>query len=112
MCKSGCGQEATPNKCDTPGFPLTNKPEIKHDHRRAQKLYLPRNHSRITQTSEVLLQSWRGNCDIQVLIYNSDPSNPDLSEIARLTDYIVSYSCKGNCTLKEEKEQTKKLIEA
>jgi hypothetical protein len=35
---------------------------------------------------------------------------PDISEIARVTDYIVAYSCKGNLTMKEEKEQTKKLV--
>ena len=37
---------------------------------------------------------------------------PDLGEIAKITDYIVSYSCKGNITWQEEREQTKKLIMA
>ena len=71
---------------------------------------MPRNHPRIVQTSTDLLQSWRANCDVQFLIYNSDPKNPDVLDIARVTDYIVSYSCKGNATMKEEKEQIRSMI--
>ena len=96
-------------KCDTPGFPLNKAPEVKVDHRRSQQLYMPRNHRRLNQTSTDLLQSWRGNCDVQILVYNCDPKKPDISEIAKVTDYVVAYSCKGNATLKEEREQTKKM---
>lgn len=71
---------------------------------------MPRNHPRLNQTSTTMLQSWRANCDVQVLIYDSDPEFPDTYEIAKITDYVVSYSCKGGSTIKEEKEQTKKLI--
>lgn len=109
-CKAGCGSETAKGKCDTPGFPLSASPEIKTDHRHAQKLYMPRNHKRINQTSMDLLQSWRGNCDVQLLVYNCDPKNPDVGEIARVTDYVVAYSCKGNCTYKEEREHSKSLI--
>jgi hypothetical protein len=56
------------------------------------------------------LQSWRGNCDVQILTYNCDPSEPDISEIARVTDYVVAYSCKGNATHTEEVQQIKNLI--
>jgi hypothetical protein len=59
-----------------------------------------------------MLQSWRGNCDLQLLIYNCHPDKIDASEISRVTDYIVAYSCKGNLTQKEEIEQNKKLIMA
>jgi len=110
VCKVGCGQELNPGKCDTPGFPFQAEPSIKFDHRRCQRLYMKRNHPRLNQTSTVLLQSWRANCDIQILVYDCDPKNPDVSEIARVTDYVVSYSCKGNATLKEEKEMMTKLI--
>lgn len=72
---------------------------------------MERNHSRLNQTSADLIQGWRGNCDVQLLIYNCDPLKPDISEISRVTDYVVAYSCKGNATLKEEKEQMRKLIE-
>ena len=71
---------------------------------------MPRNHNRLNQTSMDLLQSWRGNCDAQVLVYDCDPKKPNIAEIARVTDYVVAYSCKGNCTFKEEREQMQKLI--
>lgn len=71
---------------------------------------MPRNHPRVTQSSTYMLQSWRGNCDIQILVYDSDPRYPDISEIARITDYVVSYSTKGNTTWHEELEQGKKIV--
>ena len=71
---------------------------------------MPRNNSRLVQSSIDLLQSWRANCDIQLLIYDCDPRNPDVTNIARVTDYIVAYSCKGNATMKEEREQTRHLL--
>lgn len=57
-----------------------------------------------------MLRSWRGNCDIQFLVYNCDPYCPDTSEISRVTDYVSSYSTKGNTTLREEIEHNKNLI--
>ena len=71
---------------------------------------MPRNHSRINQTALSLLQSWRGNCDVQILIYDSNPDEPNLAEISKVTDYVVAYSCKGNATLREEMETNKRLI--
>lgn len=102
--------EATVGKADTPGFPLHVNPEVKFDHKRAKKLYMPRNHPRINQSSLDLLQSWRGNCDVSILLYDCDPRYPNLTEIARVTDYVVSYACKGNTTVKEEREQNRSLI--
>ena len=112
VCKAGCGMEKTKFKCDTPGFPLRETAEVKYDHKRSLKLYMPQNHARINQTSSHMLQSWRANCDVQLLIYSGDPACPDLNEISRVTDYVVAYSCKGNITWKEEKEQTKQLVKA
>ena len=71
---------------------------------------MPRNHPQINQTSTTLIQTWRANCDIQLLIYKTDPDAPDLKEISRVTDYVVAYSCKGNATLREEIETNKNLI--
>ena len=82
-CKTGCGMEATPGKCDTPGFALADTPSIRYDHKRTQKLYMPRNNSRVNQTSVDLLRSWRGNCDVQIIVYNCDPKKPNVGEIAR-----------------------------
>ena len=112
ICRCGAGEEETENECDTPGFPHCNKPTVEVDHKHSTKLYMPRNHSRVVQSSTDMLQTWRANCDVQILIYNSDPKTPDVTDIARVTDYIVAYSCKGNATMKEEREQNKALIMA
>jgi hypothetical protein len=61
-------------------------------------------------TSLDLCQSCRGKCDFQILLYECDPFSPDPSEIARVTDYVVAYACKGNSTLTEEKRQMKQLV--
>ena len=89
---------------------MAEVPRVVKEHQRCQKLRMPRNHRRINQTSIDLIQTWRGNCDIQILIYDSDPDNFDLKEISKVTDYVVAYSCKGNATLREEVDMNKKLI--
>jgi hypothetical protein len=58
----------------------------------------------------LLAQGWRANCDVQMLIYESNPDCPDPGDITRVTDYIVAYACKGVESLAEEREQTKNLI--
>src|SRR6478735_3014231 len=103
VCRSGAGVEETPNKCDKPGFPLRTEPKLVHDLRGFDRLDLPRNHRRIVASSRYLLQGWRANCDIQVLLYECDPMHPNPDEIARLTDYIVAYACKGNGSALEER---------
>lgn len=96
--------------CNTPGFPIRDKPKLVRDLRGFDRLELPRNHKWIVATSRWLVQGWRANCDIQVLLYNCDPINPNPDEIARVTDYIVAYACKGNETIVEEMKQMKALI--
>ena len=59
------------------------------------KLELPRNHPRIVQTSAFLLQGWRANVDIQLLLYEGDVASTSTSEISQISDYIISYICKG-----------------
>lgn len=71
---------------------------------------LDRNHSRLNQTSIDILRSWRGNCDIQMLIYDSNPDLIDVREISRVTDYVVGYIGKGNSTMLEEKETNKQIV--
>ena len=80
--------------CDTPGFPLRVEPKLVHNLRGFDRLELPRNNSRIVVSSRWLLHGWRANCDIQLLLYQCDPSEPNPEEIARVTDYIVAYCCK------------------
>jgi hypothetical protein len=110
VCRCGAGVEQTPDKCNTPGFPLRTEPELVHDLRGFDRLDLPQNHRKIVASSRWLLQGWRANCDIQVLLYECSPMYPNPDEIARVTDYIVAYACKGNETIVEEKQQMKALI--
>ena len=53
---------------------------------------------------------WRVNCAIQVFLYEGDPLHPNPDEIARVTDYIVVYTCKGNESFVKEMKQMKGLI--
>jgi hypothetical protein len=59
-----------------------------------------------------MLSSWRANCDLQILIYETDPLNPNPEEITRVVDYIVGYVCKGNHTFEQQKDQLQSLINA
>jgi len=102
--------EQTPYMCDTPGFPLRVEPKLVRDLHGFDRLELPWNDRRIVASSRWLLQGWRANCDIQVLLYEDNPLHPNPDEIARVTDYIVAYACKGNETIVEEMKQMKALI--
>src|SRR5687767_5170697 len=96
--------------CDTPGFPLRVEPKLVRDLRGFDRSEVPQNDRRIIASSRWLLQGWRANCDIQLLLYECDPLHPNPEEVARVTDYIVAYACKGNETILEEKKQMKALI--
>src|SRR5688500_12974370 len=96
--------------CDTPCFPLREGPKLVHDLQGYDRLELQRNHKRIVASSRWLLQPWRGNVDLQPLLYKSHPLYPNPEEIGRVTDYIVAYCCKGNETIVEERKQMKALI--
>lgn len=110
VCKVGCGKETEKNKCDTPGFAMREGDAVEKDHRGITKMFLAREHKRVNQTPAHALQSWRGNCDVQVLLYKSKPGELDIAEVAQVVDYIIAYSCKGNATLKEELTQTRNLV--
>ena len=52
----------------------------------------------------IMLQSWRANCDVKILLYDTDPAYPDIREIENVSGYVVSYTCKGHLTVKQEKD--------
>ena len=104
ICRAGCGEEKTKNKCDTPGFVIREEPIIDYDHRGFFKLEMRRNHLRLVQTPLHILRGWRGNCDFKILLYSSNDGQPDAEEISKVTDYVVAYQCKGNETTKVERE--------
>ena len=110
MCRFGAGKEVTKNECDTPGFELQEEPRLITQAKKIT-IELPRNHRRIVQSSVPMLQSWRANCDVKILLYDTDPMKPDVNTISRVTDYVVSYSCKGNATMIEERFMSKNFVE-
>jgi len=98
-------------ECDTPGFELRDKSVIQQfDGYRKLEMSRKKNR-RIFQTSTKTLQCWRGNCDVQILLYDSDPRQIDPEEIAAVTDYVISYACKGYERMSAEKNQNKLLVE-
>ena len=105
ICRFGAGIEKTEGRGDTPGVELTDTPYFETARSGFRKLRMPRNDKHVNQVSAVMLQSWRANCDVQILIYDSHPDRPNLDEIARVMDYVVGYNCKGAKTAKEEKDQ-------
>ena len=110
-CRCGAGSETIEGKCDTPGFDLQTNDIIEYDQRGFKVLKLKREVSRkFHQSSMIQLQSWRANCDIKVLLYQTDPNYPNLYEISNVSDYIVAYTCKGHQTIHEEKEIIAKSI--
>lgn len=106
----GAGVENTEGSGDTPGFELTNEPMIVKDERGFWRYEPKRNNKRMITTSMHCLMSWRANCKVDLLIYDSDPRDPDPMDVANVTDYVVAYSCKGSSTLVEERRQIHDLI--
>lgn len=111
-CRCGAGIEQNYGKCDTPGFIKRENPTITRDPRGFDRVDMPRNNRRVVQASSFLCQGWRGNCDIQYLLYSSESDEIDVSDITRVTNYVVSYSCKGNETEIQEKAGLKSIIMA
>jgi hypothetical protein len=110
VCRCGAGVEESFGKCNTPGFPESTTAVINRDIRGFDRVDMPRNNRSITQASKYLCQGWRGNCDIQYLLYKSESDKIDASDVSRVTNYIVSYACKGNETEVEEKMALKDIV--
>jgi hypothetical protein len=110
-CRAGCGNEANRGQNDTPGFELRTKPAIVREANGTYKLSMERNTTRMVQSSTKLLRMWRANCDVQLIIYKSDPRNPDVYEVSKVTDYVVSYACKGNSSTAAEVDTMSALIQ-
>lgn len=110
-CRVGAGDEKIPGSFETDGFTLQNEDKIDYDPRGFKVLKLKRtNSTRMLQSSMIALKSWRANCDVKILIYETDPKFPDLEEICKVSDYILSYTCKGHLTLSEEKDIISSIV--
>ena len=111
-CRFDYGKESEFGKCDTSGKPRIDTSLIVLDRKGVEHFQMKRTKSRkAVQHSKTLLQGWRGNCDIQLLIYRSHPNKPDISEIENVCKYVVAYASKKNHTSKKEKEAVQNIIE-
>ena len=54
------------------------------------------------QHSRNILQAWRANADIQLLIYRSNPDIPDVGEIKSVCKYCTAYAGKTHQTTCQE----------
>ncbi len=111
ICRVGAGEEATEGMGDTPGWKLTQQDFIEIDEIRGIKLLrLKRSERRMKQTSFTMLQSWRANCDIALLIYTQNPLKINEKDIAAISGYVTSYCTKGNATHSAEVETISTMI--
>ena len=70
----------------------------------------PKKRKNVLPTSVALVLGWRANCDVKILLYDSDPMMPNAANIAKVTNYLVSYASKGTERYEVEKEQIRTLI--
>lgn len=112
-CKFGFGTEETSNEGNTPGKELRFAPTIQKNEKGVEHLLLRRTHSRqISQHSRYMLQAWRANVDVQLIIYRSNPDIPDVSEIEAVCRYCTSYASKAHQTTREEINMIQDVITA
>ena len=74
-------------------------------------LRLKRDENKMKQTSISMLQSWRANCDVALIVYDNDPVKLNAGDIARISGYVVSYATKGNKSYQSERDSIAALIE-
>ena len=111
-CRNGCGVEVTAGKGDTPGFHQYKFDTIEEDNaRKIMFLRLKRDENKMKQTSISMLQSWRANCDVAIIVYDNDPVQVNAGDIARISGYVVSYATKGNKSYQSERDSIAALIE-
>ncbi|GFH43542.1 hypothetical protein CTEN210_00015 [Chaetoceros tenuissimus] len=112
-CRMGAGKEVIPNDhTSTPGFESPKETaSIEKDYKKdIHILKLKRNNSRLKKTSTSMLESWRANCDVSVIVYATDPNNIVPADIARINGYITSYCTKGNLSFQEERNSIAAII--
>jgi hypothetical protein len=111
-CRFEYGKESKYGERDTAGKPICTTSVIVTNRRGVEHFQLVRTKSRkAVQHSRTLLQSWRGNVDIQLLIYRSHPDKPDVGEIENVCKYVVAYASKKNHTSKKEKEAIQNILQ-
>jgi hypothetical protein len=104
-CKSHYGTESEFGKLDTLGIDLIENAQVEINRKGISHFRMRRTYSvHLVQHSKSLLKAWRANCDIKLLLYYSNPTPPDISEIEDVCKYVVAYTGKRHNTSQEEKE--------
>jgi hypothetical protein len=70
----------------------------------------PQKRRNILPTSLVLAYGWRANCDVKVLLYKTDLKHPDAGDIAKVTNYLVTYASKEAEPVEAEKSQLRSML--
>ena len=110
-CRVHYGTESAFGKMDTKGLPHMPKSKIITDNKGISHFRMTRTQSvRVVQHSRTLLRGWRANSDIKLLLYYSDPSCPDISEIEDVCRYVVAYTGKRHNTTQSEKDAIQNII--
>jgi hypothetical protein len=110
-CRSHYGTETEFGKLDTPGMELIEKARIYRDMTGISHLSMRRTQSVcLVQHIRSLLRGWSANCDIKLLLYYSNPSCPDISEIKDVCRYVVAYTGQRHNTSQEEIEAIQNII--
>ena len=90
-----------------PGWDLKEEAKIEMDSRGFRKFVCERNTLRGTQASVYNLQGWVGNQDISFILFESDDyMHPNVDELISVTEYVVSYTCKGNESYRLQRQHT------
>ena len=96
---------------DTPGMAPREESTIMKDNKGIYQFRMKRTKSlQAVQHSKTMLKGWRGNCDIKLLLYFSDPNLPDIGEIEDVCKYVVAYTGKRNHSSQHEKTAIQDLI--
>ena len=81
------------------------------DNKGIYQFCMKRIHSkRAVQHSRTILEGWRANCDIKLLLYFSNPNLPGIGENEDVCKYVVTYTGKYKETSHQEKDAVQDLI--
>ncbi len=105
------GTETKYRKQDMQGLPRTKRSKIFINRKDILLFRMKRTKSvKVAQHSRTLLRGWRANCDIELLLYYSNPNCPDISVIEDVSRCVVSYMGKRHNTSQAEIDAIQNII--
>ena len=89
-CRMEFGSESKPGK------EIKSCPALVKDKNGCLRLEMERDHPMMVQHSQIHTQGWRANGDMSIILSDSGPDNPSVSDIIATEKYVTGYACKGN----------------